>query len=90
VAGLSALIAAITTPRLARACSMVAPGLSRPRMNSQRSARRSRRVVPVGDGIVSCIPTGSTSSDAATGTKSSGASTGTMPLNQRGVTPTIV
>ena len=66
------------------------PGFSRARTNSQRSARRSRRVVPVGDGTVSCMPTGSTSSDADTGIHISGDSTGTMPLKPDGATPTIV
>ena len=80
-AGLSAASRDISTVRLARACSIVLPGLSRPRMNSQRSARRSRRVVPVGDGIASCIPTGSTSSDADTGIHISGERIGTIPLN---------
>ena len=90
VIGFSASMRAITTARLARACSIVARGFRRPRMKSQRSARRSSRVVPVGDGIASCIPTGSTSSDADTGIHSSGESTGTMPLKVRGATPTIV
>ena len=66
------------------------PASSRARMNSHRSARRSSRVVPVGDGTVSCIPTGSTSSDADTGIHISGDSTGTMPLKPAGATPTIV
>ncbi len=59
-------------------------------MNIQRSPRRSRRFVPVGDGIASCIPTGSVSSEDATGTHKSGASIGTMPVNRSGTTPTIV
>ena len=59
-------------------------------MNSQRSARRSSRVVPVGDGIASCIPTGSTSSDAETVIHISGARIGTMPLNDAVATPTMV
>ena len=69
---------------------IVRPGLSRARMNIHRSARRSRRVVPVGDGTMSCMPTGSTSSDADTGIHSSGESTGTMPLKPAAVTPTMV
>ena len=59
-------------------------------MNIQRSARRSSRVVPVGDGSVSCMPTGSTSSDDATGIHSSGERIGTIPLKRAGATPTIV
>ena len=56
----------------ARLLDRSCPASSRPRMNSQRSARRSSRVVPVGDGTASCIPTGSTSSDADTGIHISG------------------
>jgi hypothetical protein len=59
-------------------------------MNIQRSARRSSRVVPVGDGSASCIPTGSTSSEDATVIHISGARIGTMPLNAAVETPTIV
>src|SRR6516164_1748841 len=75
--------------RFARALSAVRPSFSRPRMKSQRSPRRSSRLLPVGDGSTSCIPTGSTSSDEDTGIQISGESTGTMPVNQRGVTPTM-
>ena len=90
VAGLSAARREVSSVRFARACSIVLPGFSRPRMNSQRSPRRSSRVVPVGDGIASCIPTGSTSSDADAGIHISGARIGTIPLNAVVDTPTMV
>ena len=90
VAGNSDERRAISRSRFARASAIVLPRFRRPRTNIQRSARRSSRLLPVGDGIVSCMPTGSVSSDALTGTHSSGASTGTMPVKIAGATPTIV
>ena len=90
VIGLAASSRDMISVRFARASSIDFPGFSRARMNSQRSARRSRRVVPVGDGMVSCTPTGSTSSDADAGIHSSGERTGTMPRKPAGATPTIV
>jgi len=46
--------------------------------------------VPVGDGVTSCIPIGSISIAAEIGTHRSGERMDVMPLNPRGVTPTIV
>ena len=65
-------------------------GVSRALANSHRCPRRSIRDDPVGDGTVSLMPAGSTSSTKRTGTQISGASIGTMPLNESSSTPTIV
>ena len=46
--------------------------------------------MPVGEGITSCMPTGSISIAAEIGTHRSGDKTDVIPLNPRGVTPTIV
>ena len=46
--------------------------------------------VPAGDGTLSVMPTGSTSSTWAIGSHSSGVSSGTTPVNDAGATPTIV
>ena len=59
-------------------------------MNSQRWPRRSSRVLPVGEGTVSWMPAGSTSSTQASGSHISGCSIGSMPVNRGGITPTMV
>ena len=48
------------------ACA-VTPGLRRPLTNIQRMPRRSRRVLPTGDGTESVMPAGSTSSTCGIG-----------------------
>ena len=75
---------------LAWACAAVTPCLSRPLTNIQRMPRRSSRVRPTGDGTVSVMPAGSTSSTCAIGSHSSGVSSGTTPVNDAGATPTMV
>ncbi len=78
-----AVSCAAATCMLARACSTVTPGFNRAFANSHRDPRRSCLVVPVGDGTLSMIPAGSTSSSRAVVTHNSGASIGVMPVNVR-------
>ena len=67
----------------ASACPAATPSFSRPFTNIQRVPRRSSPVRPTGDGTLSVMPAGSTSSRCATGSHSSGVSSGTTPVNRR-------
>ena len=80
VTGCSAASWAATTSRLACACAGVTPGLRRPLRNSQRCPRRSRRLVPVGEGTALWMPAGSTSSWWAVAMNTSGERVCTMPV----------
>ena len=62
VCTLAASICRPINATFALACAAVTPGLRRPFTNIHRMPRRSRRVVPIGDGTESLIPAGSTSS----------------------------
>ena len=90
VSGYSRCSSFITVSTLPRACASVAVGASRPVTKSHRDPRRVNRVAPVGDGTTSFMPTGSTSATIDAGTHSSAINPGVIPVNEPGITPTIV
>ena len=90
VCGYAAASCVPMSATLAWACAAVTPGFSRPLTKNDRLPRRSMRVRPVGDGMLSLMPAGSTSSTCAIGSQSSGTISGMTPVKRAGATPTIV